>query len=55
MDSFKHKQNYLLFQENEMVVERALKRFDDKFSLLDLMPSWEHRGLDSFEFGLFLS
>ena len=33
------------------MVERALKRFGDKFSLVQLMPSWEHRGLDSFNFG----
>ena len=33
------------------MVERALDRFGDKFSLIHLMPSWDHRGADSFNCG----
>ncbi|XP_065066978.1 28S rRNA (cytosine-C(5))-methyltransferase-like [Rhopilema esculentum] len=38
-------------QENETVVERAYKRFSDKFSMIKLLPHWEHRGLESSELG----
>jgi len=40
-------------QENEVVVERALKRFGGKFYLARLLPSWEHRGEESFTCGSF--
>ena len=42
----------LIFQENETVVERALLRFKDRFSLMNLLPSWENRGLPVFEQGM---
>ena len=33
------------------MVERALKRFGGKFYLARLLPSWEHRGEESFNCG----
>eukprot|EP00112_Aurelia_sp_Birch-Aquarium-sp1_P017743 Seg415.2 transcript_id=Seg415.2/GoldUCD/mRNA.D3Y31 product="putative 28S rRNA" protein_id=Seg415.2/GoldUCD/D3Y31 len=38
-------------QENETVIERALLRFKETFSLVNLLPSWENRGLPVFEQG----
>eukprot|EP00794_Sanderia_malayensis_P006004 gene6005-6702_t len=38
-------------EENENVVERCLLRVKNKFTLVNLLPSWKHRGLSSFEEG----
>ena len=43
----------LVFQENEYVVEGALKEFHSSFQLQHILPQWEQRGLPVFEGGMF--
>ena len=42
---------FFLFKENEDVVEAALRRNCDRFTLEHCLPSWIHRGLPVFPGG----
>ena len=39
---------FFVFQENEYVVESALKEFHSSFELQHILPQWEQRGLPVF-------
>ena len=43
-------ETYIL-QENECVVEKALRRFSASFKLLYALPEWKHRGHNIFPMG----
>ena len=42
---------YIIVQENEMVVQKALEEFGTKYVLDYAMPEWAERGLAVFDGG----
>ena len=42
---------FIILQENEMVVQKALEEFGTKYVLDFAMPEWEERGLAVFDGG----
>ena len=42
----------LMFQENELVVKKALKKFAESYKLEYAIPDWKHRGHTVFPTGI---